>query len=121
MSSEMPRTSPGRLVLRGPQPEIMIIVDLEERATSKRPVTQELLRAARDCLPRVFASQADSRALHCAQFTEHLETAQRLLDGGPAHRPNYDPAFPLPPRNSYGPSQPLESPATGSLTILPIR
>ncbi|QDT44944.1 Glycogen accumulation regulator GarA [Gimesia alba] len=73
---------------------------LEKNASSKNRVKQELLRAARDCLPKVFLESRQEISLHEKRLEKHLETVKMMLENNYIEENNYDSKYPIKPPGS---------------------
>lgn len=67
-----------------------IIGYLEKNASAKNRVKQELLRAARDCFPKVFLESRQGISSHEKRLEKHLEIARLILDGNDIEEKNYN-------------------------------
>ncbi|WP_298869286.1 FHA domain-containing protein [uncultured Gimesia sp.] len=70
---------------------------LEKNASAENRAQQELLRAARDCLPKVFLESRQEISSHEKLLEEHLEIARMILNNEYIEENNYDSKFPVKP------------------------
>ncbi len=70
---------------------------LEENASSENRITQELLRAARDCLPKVMQDSRLKPCYHETLLEQHLERIRLILENGAIEERSFDPGFPAVP------------------------
>ncbi|MFI4853084.1 MAG: hypothetical protein ACIAZJ_28560 [Gimesia chilikensis] len=70
---------------------------LEENASSENRITQELLRAARDCLPKVMQDSRLKPCYHETLLEQHLERIRLILENGSIQERSFDPGFPAVP------------------------
>ncbi len=74
-----------------------IIHSLEKKANVKNRIEQELLRAARDCLPKMYLKSRQDVCWHELRFEEHLENVRMLLDNKMMEEKNIDSQYPTKP------------------------
>lgn len=71
---------------------------LEENASSENRIKQELLRAARDCLPKVMQDSRLQPSYYETRLEQHLEQTRHILENGSIEERSFDPRFPdMPP------------------------
>ena len=74
-----------------------IIHYLEKNASAENQVQQELLRAARDCLPKLIQESRLDVSWHEKRFEKHMNTARLLLQNKDIAQNNYNSQFPTTP------------------------
>lgn len=66
---------------------------LEENASSENRIKQELLRAARDCLPKVMQNSRLRPGYYEMRLEQHLELVRLFLENGSIEERSFDPRY----------------------------
>jgi|GEM_PF-1354971 len=74
-----------------------LIRHLEENASSENRIKQELLRAARDCLPKVMQDSRLRPSHYEIRLEQHLELVRLFLEKGSIEEHSFDPRYPAMP------------------------